>query len=187
MSGRKKALIVPAVLLALAAILLPAALRPVRSADDSTQPPAAMTAGADGEQPLFPSLKRQDILSLSISTPEHSFSFDCADKIDVSVNGQQADGEVFSTLLDQIMGTYYDSAQAETPRAAPVLTLTVSTQLGAYNARFYTENGRTAHIITHAPGCAQTLVTEAWRVGTMLLTCEGTRIFDANGRETPAD
>ena len=72
--------------------------------------------------------------------------------------------------------------------ATPLLTVTVSTDTQDFSARFYqdSKNGKYAYVVAGADK-ARCLKTDAWRVGTLLLTCEGTRIFDASGQETPVD
>ena len=66
--------------------------------------------------------------------------------------------------------------------------MTVSTDTQDFSARFYqdSEDGKYAYVVAGADK-ERRLKTDAWRVGTLLLTCEGTRIFDASGQETPVD
>ena len=66
--------------------------------------------------------------------------------------------------------------------------MTVSTDTQDFSARFYqdSEDGKYAYVVADADN-ERFLKTDAWRVGTLLLTCEGTRIFDASGQETPVD
>ena len=106
----------------------------------------------------------------------------------MSVNGQKADGEVFSTLLDQLTADCFIPARILSRAASRLLTVTVSTDTQDFSARFYqdSEDGKYAYVVAGA-GKARCLKTDAWRVGTLLLTCEGTRIFDASGQETPVD
>ena len=106
----------------------------------------------------------------------------------MSVNGQKADGEVFSTLLDQLTADCFIPCEEFEPRGEPLLTVTVSTDTQNFSARFYqdSEDGKYAYVVAGADN-ARCLKTDAWRVGTLLLTCEGTRIFDASGQETPVD
>ena len=75
------------------------------------------------------------------------------------------------------------------PEGEPLLTVAISTDTQQYNARFYEdgETGRNTNIISMQQSSTQYLTTEAWRVGTLLLTCEGTRIFDESGKEAPAE
>ena len=74
------------------------------------------------------------------------------------------------------------------PADEPVVTMTVCTERRDFIARFYTDQdvSKYAYVITGAES-SRCLKTDAWRVGTLLLTCEGTRIFDASGQETPAE
>ena len=107
---------------------------------------------------------------------------------ELSVNGQKADGEVFSTLLDQLTADCFIPCEDFEPRGEPLLTVTVSTDTQDFSARFYqdSEDGKYAYVVAGAEK-ERCLKTDAWRVGTLLLTCEGTRIFDASGQETPVD
>lgn len=152
-----------------------------------TPEPPVLPSQACGTQTLFPGLRRSDIVSVSFSSSESQFSFDCQTANAVSVNGQKADIGVFSTLLSQILGQFYDPAEFSIQQETPLLSLRVTTPTGAYSATFYSGNERTARILTSTPNGEQTLTTDAWRIGTMLLTCEGTRIQDKDGRETPAN
>ena len=149
--------------------------------------PPALPAQECGTQALFPGLRRSDIVSVSFSSSESQFAFDCKTANAVSVNGQKADSGVFSTLLSQILGQFYDPAEFSIDGESPLLSLHITTLTGSYIARFYSDGGRTTRIVTSTPNGAQTLSTDAWRIGTMLLTCEGTRILDKDGRETPAN
>ena len=68
------------------------------------------------------------------------------------------------------------------------LTVTVYTDTQDFSASFYQEQGddKYAYVVAGADN-ERFLKTDAWRVGTLLLTCEGTRIFDASGQETPVE
>ncbi len=140
-----------------------------------------------GTQSLFPGLHRSDIVSVSLSSSESQFTFNCKTSSAVSVNGQKADSGVFSTLLSQILGQFYTPAKFQIGDESPFLSLSMTTPTGTYSANFYSDGGRTARIVTLTPSGGQNLSTDAWRIGTMLLTCEGTRILDQDGRETPAN
>ena len=55
-------------------------------------------------------------------------------------------------------------------------------------ARFYEDGGKgeKAHIVLGSEDAPEYRQTSGWRVGTLMMTCEGTRIQDAHGNETPA-
>ena len=144
---------------------------------------------ADPAAILFPELCGMPVTSLTISTPERSFQFQLDKQGAVSVNGQQADGEVFSTLLSQIALLPVERFGDFNPQAQNlILTLVVSTGQGNQTARFYEDGGagEKAHIVLDPEHAPQYLQTSGWRVGTLMMTCEGTRILDAHGNETPA-
>ena len=136
---------------------------------------------------LFPELTDSDISEIHIRAGDDC-AFDFSVRGELSVNGQKADGEVFSTLLDQLTADCFIPCEDFEPRGEPLLTVTVSTDTQDFSARFYQdgEDGKYAYVVAGA-GKARCLKTDAWRVGTLLLTCEGTRIFDASGQETPVD
>lgn len=159
---------------------------------ESEAPADEASAPEQGEvdgQPLFPELESARIESVLIYTPSRTFQFRCEDEGErVSVNEHEADGEVFDKLVEQILSCSFEPSEPFTAQEEPVLTITVSTQQEEYSARFYVgdDEGWTANVVSEWMDEPQYLTTEAWRVGTMLLTCEGTRIFDENGEETPA-
>ena len=81
-----------------------------------------------------------------------------------------------------------DDASAAGQLLFPELSDTVYTDTQDFSASFYQEQGddKYAYVVAGADN-ERFLKTDAWRVGTLLLTCEGTRIFDASGQETPVD
>lgn len=142
---------------------------------------------APNAQALFPDMEDACISSVTVSTPERQFEFHCWDDRGISVNGQKADGEIFLTLLDQVKDSTFTPRDAFTPQDSPLLTLSINTEGESYSAAFYADasSSISANIITGPTDTPQYLTTEAWRVGTLLLLCEGTRIQDAMGQETP--
>lgn len=140
-------------------------------------------------QPLFAGLDSDDIQSVSIQTKRRVFQFQCSTDDSVSVNAYVADEDVFDTLLEQLMALSFDPCDPFEPEGDPLLTVEISADAQQYSAWFYEDGGtgKNTNIICTQQGSTQYLTTEAWRVGTLLLTCEGTRIFDESGRETPAD
>lgn len=169
-------------------MLLPTAnheAQPISPSD--TQQENTQAEAAPNEQALFPELSAEDILSIHIRA-RNDCEFDFVVRGELSVNGQKADGEVFSTLVDQLTAQSYFPCDSFAPQNESILTVTISTDMQDFFASFY-ENGKNGKYAYVATGDQQDcwLKTDAWRVGTLLLTCEGTRIFDASGQETPVD
>ena len=162
-----------------------------KSTQTLSAPDAPAREATSGEMPderlLFPELTDSDISEIHIRAGDDC-AFDFSLRGELSVNGQKADGEVFSTLLDQLTADCFVPCEDFEPRGEPLLTVTVSTDTQDFSARFYqdSEDGKYAYVVAGADK-ARCLKTDAWRVGTLLLTCEGTRIFDASGQETPVD
>ena len=189
MSRKKTALLAAAAALLALTVCLPFMRGKPLSAQPSSMQNAARTQSPDGmDTTLFPSLDEAAITAISVSTPERSFHFLREGANAVSVNGQQADAEIFSTLLEQIADLPVNSFTAFSPCSSRLqLTLVVSTAQAQHTAHFYAggASGETTHIISgscEAPAYSQ---TNGWRVGTLMMTCEGTRIQDAHGNETP--
>ena len=169
-------------------MLLPAANESAKtvSASVGQETPAAESASSDG-QPLFPELSDADITGIRIRAND-GCEFDFSVRGELSVNGQKADGEVFSTLVDQLTADSFTPCEPFEPQSDAMLTVTVYTDTQDFSANFYqdSENGKYAYVIAGEKN-ERCLKTDAWRVGTLLLTCEGTRIFDESGQETPVD
>ncbi|MBQ4266218.1 MAG: hypothetical protein IJB85_11965 [Clostridia bacterium] len=137
---------------------------------------------------LFPTLDESAVSAITVVTSDRSFYFLCEDPQLVSVNGQHADAGVFRTLLEQIADLPVDPRSAFSPQAEQLLlTLTVSAGPAQHTARFYADgkSGETTRIVSGPPDAPQYRQTSGWRVGTLMMTCEGTRILDALGNETP--
>ena len=150
---------------------------------------APRTVTAAPTSTLFPELSSAHITALCVSTPERSFLFRRDKQGLVSVNGQQADSEIFSTLLDQIAELPVEHHSAFSPQPQNLmLTLVISSDEKQQTARFYEDDasGETAHIVLDAGESSEYRQTNSWRIGTMMMTCEGTRILDIHGNETPA-
>ena len=147
---------------------------------------AADDASAAG-QLLFPELSDTDITGIRIHAND-DFEFYFSVRGELSVNGQKADEEVFSTLVDQLTADSFTLCDDFEPQNDALLTVTVYTDTQDFSASFYQEQGddKYAYVVAGAEN-ERFLKTDAWRVGTLLLTCEGTRIFDASGQETPVD
>ena len=69
-----------------------------------------------------------------------------------------------------------------------LLTLTVCTGGKQHIARFYEDDGtgEVARIVAGSADAPEYGKTGGWRVGTLMMTCEGTRIQDERGNERPA-
>lgn len=157
--------------------------------------PAAIGARAartDSPQadPLFPGLRKDTITSITITSPQQSFQFHRCGPEAVSVNGQHADSEIFLTLLEQIAELPADACSAFSPEKDNLLlTLVVCEGAKQHIARFYADGaqGEKTRIISGSADAPEYHQTGGWRVGTLMMTCEGTRIQDAHGNETPID
>ena len=171
-------------------LLLPGAKEQTRVVSQSiSQSGAQEPDDTQDAQALFPELSDEAITSIRIAAADDcEFIFNISQKNGLSVNGQKADGEVFSTLVDQLLSLSFTPIDPFEPSSDPVLTLTVYTDDQDFTAQFYQDNDtrKYAYIITGEKS-DHYLKTDAWRVGTLLLTCEGTRIFDASGQETPVE
>ena len=163
--------------------------------DKPVNPPAPAYAAARSlssgspQATLFPGLNEQSVTSITVSTPDRRFDFRCEDPRTVSVNGHRADSEVFLTLLEQISQFPVDTRTAFAPEAQNLLlTLIVSSGAQQQIAQFYSDGhtGETTHIIVGKGDTSKYLMTGGWRVGALMMTCEGTRILDAHGNEQPA-
>ena len=169
-------------------MLLPAGNKSTQTLSAPDAPAREATSGeVPDERPLFPELTDSDISEIHIRAGDDC-AFDFSLRGELSVNGQKADSAVFSTLVDQLLSPSFMPVDAFEPADEPVVTMTVCTERRDFIARFYTDQdvGKSAYVITGAES-SRCLKTDAWRVGTLLLTCEGTRIFDASGQETPAE
>lgn len=142
---------------------------------------------SEGTGRLFAGVTEESITALHVSSWDRSFDFLCGGG-SVSVNGQMADDEAFSTLMEQILTLPVVACDPFTPKEDAVLTLVLTADGDDRTVSFYsTENQEMAQVIS----CAQeeTLygLVKSWRIGTLLMTCDGTRIQDESGNETPAE
>ena len=143
----------------------------------------------DGPVLLFPDLDMNAITAISVFSPERSFQFYADGSGKVSVNGQQADAEIYLTLVNQISELPVHQTEAFIPDSVQwLLTLTVCTGGKQHIARFYEDDsaGKVARIVTGSADAPEYGQTGGWRVGTLMMTCEGTRIQDERGNERPA-
>ena len=143
----------------------------------------------DGPVLLFPDLDMNAITAISVFSPERSFQFYADGSGKVSVNGRQADAEIYLTLVSQISELPVARTEAFIPDSVQwLLTLTVCTGGKQHIARFYEDDsaGKVARIVTGSEDAPEYGQTGGWRVGTLMMTCEGTRIQDERGNERPA-
>ena len=169
-------------------MLLPAGNKSTQTLSAPDAPAREATSGeVPGERLLFPELTDSDISEIHIRAGDDC-AFDFSVRGELSVNGQKADEEVFSTLVDQLTADSFTLCDDFEPQNDALLTVTVYTDTQDFSASFYQEQGddKYAYVVADADN-ERFLKTDAWRVGTLLLTCEGTRIFDASGQETPVD
>lgn len=162
-----------------------------QAAQKQSAVPAVPESGASPAdyQTLFPTLDGRSIVSLHVRTPDTAFDFIGSPAHSVSVNGNRADTEIYLTLLSQIRSLPVSAHPAFTSESKPVMTLTISTDDGMQHvARFYSSDGNSELTrIVSGPAESPTYhQTDAWRIGTLMMTCEGTRIQDERGNETPA-
>ena len=71
-----------------------------------------------------------------------------------------------------------------------MMTLSIHMRDGARHTAFFyagSDAGRSTHISSSSQSTSAFHATDTWRIGTMLLACEGTRIQDEFGREMLAD
>lgn len=155
------------------------------------QKAAAATAADGSNQPvnaLFPELS--GITAITIHTPERRFEFLRGSSGDICVNGQLADQDIYNTLVSQIRQLPVDDHAAFDPeRAQLLLTLEITDGSAVHTARFYSDNatGEESRIVSGPPDAPQYHQTDRWRLGTLMMTCEGTRIQDERGNEKPAN
>ena len=181
-----------------AAALLTCALLIHASSGDAVQAaPQAQSSAARGPSTiadeaeayaLFSQLEACSVTRLCVDTPESQYAFRCTDKARISVNGQQADRDVFMTLLDQILTMPVVTIAPFVPADEATVTLTLYVDDAQYTAAFYREADEESPTMSIISGDADAPCyqrTDRWRLGTMLLACEGTRIQDEQGAETP--
>lgn len=181
-----------AILLVSYAILL---CMPLSGGEDAqaTPPPVSAPPSSVAEEQeaysLFEPLAREDVAELLVQTPEQRYVFHCPDGLRVSVNGQKADLGVFQTLLDQVLSLPVVTIAAFTPATQACMTLELTAGGTRYTASFYRgaqgDDPYVSVVSSRTGAGARYHRTDSWRLGTMLLACEGTRILDEKGDETP--
>lgn len=166
----------------------------LRAAPQTDAPQSAANAQeiaqpAAADSLLFPTLNAEAITAISVDTPERSFQFYADSSGEVSVNGQQADVEIYLTLVSQISELPVAQTGAFIPDSAQLLlTLTVCEGGAQHRACFYEDDGtgEIARVVAGPADAPEYGQTGGWRVGTLMMTCEGTRIQDERGNERPA-
>jgi len=142
-----------------------------------------------GGETLFPDLSAGAITSVAVHADSCAFDFLIDSRGAVSVNGRRADSEIFDTLIAQITELPVVPLSAFTPAQEPVMTLTIRSGEREHVARFYEggEKGKEAVILAGSSDAPRYRQTDGWRIGTLLMTCEGTRIQDERGNEPLPD
>ena len=162
--------------------------RDVRQSAEDEQA-AAQAESQDEQLLLFPSLNAAAITEISGGTAGRSFRFDVDASGAVSVNGQQADSEIYMTLVEQISGMPIVATGAFSADGAQLLLeLTVCADEEEHTACFYEDGDmrEIARVVSGTADAPEYGQTSGWRVGTLMMTCEGTRIQDERGNERPA-
>ncbi|MDO5377193.1 MAG: hypothetical protein Q4G52_02555 [Clostridia bacterium] len=137
---------------------------------------------------LFPEIDESSVTSVTVNAEDTAYEFLRDAPGDVSVNGQKADSEAFDTLLCQIVTLPVSAIEAFSISERPQLTVYIVSGGVTHSASFYRSSSEdTTWILCGTQEAPLYRKTSAWRVGTLLLTCEGTRIQDESGNETPAE
>lgn len=157
------------------------------SAADTPAAESHLAQPTGDEQTLFPELNPSLVTAVSIITPQSTFDLKRDENRSVSINGQRGDREVFATLLTHIAAMSFRSSDSFTPPDTPLLTLIVHQQGREFSAAFYADGGtgEFARVVTTRSGSPAYGTTDGWHIGTLMLACEGTRIQDESGKETP--
>ena len=142
----------------------------------------------DDRDHLFPMLDASQIQAILIETQDSRLEFHTFGMGKVSVNGRRADAEVYQTLVNQIAALPVAGIEPFSGDRELLLTLTIDTDSARHIARFYEDgvSGEEAYILCGAQDDLCYYQTDGWRVGMLMMTCEGTRIQDERGNETPA-
>jgi len=139
--------------------------------------------------PLLPELSPEGVTALSVITEDASYAFSYTEKSHVGLNGRRADPDVFVTLLKQIIELPVTLSTPFVPTDAPLATVELTAGEAQIRLWFYPSEASEAHtrlICAFGPNASRVYhITDAWRLGTMLMTCEGTRILDERGHEMP--
>ena len=169
---------------------LPAAAQSDAQQKDETQSSNAQkktpARKGEGSARLFSGVTGEHVTALIVHSEDRSFEFLCGEG-SVSVNGQMADDEVFSTLMEQILTLPVMACDPFSPEGDAVLTLILTANGADWTASFYqTESQEMARVISRVQEETLYGQVKSWRIGTLLMACDGTRIQDESGNETPA-
>lgn len=159
---------------------------PPAAAQEDAQTKKKAAARSEGNAQLFSGVSGEMVTALQVRSEDRHFGFLCGGG-EVSVNGQMADAESFATLIEQILTLPVMPCEPFSPEGEAVLTLILTAGGHDRTACFYeTESQEMARVIS----CAQEQTfygqVKSWRIGTLLMACDGTRIQDESGNETPA-
>ncbi len=176
-----------------AAVFLPlcfARTQPKAASPDAAADPvvASSVQTEEGQSPLFPDFNASLVTQVMLAAPHAEFDLHRGGNHAVSVNGQRGDADVFMTLLEHIAAIAYTPTPPFVPQEAPLLVLTIREGTAHESViTFYGDNnqGEYARLIASGSGEAQYGMTDGWRIGTLMLACEGMRIQDKNGKEMP--
>ena len=167
------------------ALLGTAARRPSADAQTAQTAPAMQQ---DDRAPLFPALDTSRIQAILIETQDSRLEFHTFGAGKVSVNGRRADEQVYKTLVNQIAALPVAGVEPFAGDRELLMTLTIDTGSARHVACFYEDGGtgEEAYILCGPQDAPCYYQTDGWRVGMLMMTCEGTRIQDERGNETPA-
>ena len=145
------------------------------------------TGKSEGGIRLFSGVTGDEVTALHVRSADRSFDFLCGES-SVSVNGQMADDEIFSTLMEQILTLPIMACEPFSPEGDAILTLILTVGGHDRTACFYETDSRDmARVISCTQGETLYGKVKSWRIGTLLMACDGTRIQDESGNETPAE
>lgn len=142
--------------------------------------PADASPAAEALPVLFPDLVVEDIVYLSVRTPDRSFEFRLGEHGRFLVNNQSADMGIYNTLVSQIARIPVSAVHAIPEENTQLLTLQISTPAHSHVAHFFADGGAdTEAFIRSGPREAPLYFqTDAWRVGTLIMACEGAPIHE---------
>ena len=115
--------------------------------------------------------------SLCVTAEGRSFRYAKSGSL-LTVNGAAADEEAVDTLLRHLSSALSGDTAAFTPEEAPIMTVDFTAGDESGEISFYPDEADRSrvYVVSAKDGAS---VTEAWRVGTILLACEGSRAAGA--------
>ena len=119
----------------------------------------------------------RQVTELSVSAGARSFRY-LRTASGLSVNGHDADQEVFDTLLRQIVSASMCEPAAFTPEGDPLMTVSAQSPSGQRLMRFFADkqDQSRVYVLISGRGADEQGTTDAWRVGTILMACEGSQL-----------